>query len=156
LKKHSVTLIMIGLFAISLTLTGCGTVLNIEPTPSVTGVQGKVTYADSNEPISGVTIYLNDPQSGGEKNPDLTTAQTTTDAEGNYSFMDIAPGRYMISFVLFTKTGVSSIEFTANVSDFLTSFEGVSQDGTTTLNMVEPEIDVLSGEVFQEDFIVHP
>ena len=153
------TLIMINLFAFSLILSSCGTkqIVSPEPTstPVVTGIQGRVYYADSNEPIQDVRILLNDPGLGGEKDPNLTTSETTTDAEGNYSFMNIAPGRYVISIQLVTKTAVSSIDFTENISDMLSSFQGMSQDGSSTMTMVEPEIEVTQGEVFQEDFIVH-
>lgn len=154
----TITLIIISLSLLSLLLAACGNGQLFGPkptsTPVVTGVQGKVYFADSKEPIPDVTILLNDPSSG-KKNPDLTTAQTTTDAEGNYSFMNITPGAYVIGIKLVTKNPVGSIDFTENISEMLASFQGTSQDGSLTLTMVEPQIEVPAGKVVQEDFIVH-
>ena len=151
-------LIIISLLVLSLPLASCGTgqLFGPEPTPTpdVTRIQGRVYYVDSQDPIPDVTILLNDP-SFGEKNPALTTAKTTTDADGKYSFMDIIPGTYVITMQIVTKTGVSSIDMTVNTAEFLSSFEGVSSDGSTTMNMVEPQIEVPAGEVVLEDFIVH-
>lgn len=152
-------LIIISIILLSLALTSCGTGQlfgpKSTPTPDLTGIQGKVYYADSNEPIADATILLNNSKLSGEKNPDLTTAKTTTDADGNYSFLNIAPGKYVISIELITKIGINSIDFTENVSETLNSFQGVNQESGSTMTMVEPQIDVLAGEVVQEDFIVH-
>ncbi len=131
------------------------TIPNTTTTASVTGIQGKAYYAGTNEPISGATVRLGD-SADGEQASNLTTAETTTDADGNYSFTNIIPGTYEVGFLLTTPTGVSAIDCTLNTSNMLNSFQGVSEDGSTYLNALFPVVEVLSGNMIQEDFIVHP
>ncbi|HQU42722.1 MAG TPA: SdrD B-like domain-containing protein, partial [Pirellulales bacterium] len=53
---------------------------------------------DSGEPgISGRTVFLNIDGSGA---PDATNTSTTTDASGNYTFDNVAPGPYTVMEVL--------------------------------------------------------
>jgi hypothetical protein len=79
----------------------------------------------------------------------------TTDADGNYSFVDISAGRYEVSFILTTPTGISSIECTENVEVFLNSFQGVSQDGRY-MSALYPVVELADGQTLTEDFIVNP
>ena len=123
------------------------------PTPIVTGIEGKVYFADTDEPIPDVIMELNNPQLGQQQKPDLTIAKTTTDLQGRYSFTDIVPGTYVISLNLVTETRVSSIDFT--VADNGRKFLGESDDGSFFAFFVEPEFVVPLGEIVQEDFVVH-
>ena len=151
---------VIGLTVVALCLAGCGGA-TAKPTatptsaPMVAGIEGRVYFADTQEAIPDVTMALNNPQipGGPPQNPDLTVAKTTTDSQGHYSFMDIVPGKYVISLVMTTETRVSSIE--VSVKDYMSSFEGASADGSTLLYIAEPEIEVSLGEILQEDFIIH-
>lgn len=137
-------------------LVGCGGAAATH-TPIVTGIEGRVYFAGTDEPIPDVSIHLNNPRtslpSPYPQNPDLTIARATTDSQGCYSFMDILPGTYTISLVLTTDTRVSSIDVTEQ--EFLAYSEITSSDGSKTLYLVEPVLTVRLGEMVQEDFIVH-
>jgi hypothetical protein len=121
-------------------------------TIAVTGIQGRAYYAGTKEPIVGATVRLND-SSSACYDPSLSTAETTTNAEGNYSFMDIVAGTYEVGMVLTSSNGVSSIECTKNDSTMFNSFQGVSQDGTH-LDAAFPLVAVSTNTVVREDFIV--
>lgn len=146
---------MVGLMLLALLLSACS-ILQSQPTsPIATGIEGKVYFADTDEPIPDVAILLNDPQLFGQQNPDLTTAETKTDSQGRYAFIDIAPGAYVITLQFIAETRVSSIDVTLNTSDYLAYFEGTSDDGTSFAYIAEPEIAVLQGEIVQENFVLH-
>lgn len=155
MKTRTTLLLLLALANFTLLSCGAGQVPDATPTPIITGIEGRVYFADTDEPIPDVNILLNTPQMAGrsQQNPELTIAKTKTDAQGNYSFTDIVPGTYVVSLSMVSETKVSSIEVTVN--DYISYFEGTSKDGKTILYIVEPEFVVLSGVTVQEDFIVH-
>lgn len=68
------------------------------------------------EGVGGVTIFLDD---NGNGQPDGDEATTSTDAEGNYTFMDVQPGFYNVrqvvpegSFQTFPEAGAHFVELT--------------------------------------------
>lgn len=150
-----------GLAIIVLLLYGCGVSATPQPmpqptpTPPMTGVSGRVYYANSDQPVAEVTILLNDPQLGDAKNSDLTVSKTKTDTQGQYSFTDIKPGTYVITFKYVTESSIASIDASQDVAAFMKSFIGKSQDGSTILYILEPQVEVKPGEITKVDFILH-
>jgi hypothetical protein len=66
---------------------------NVLPTPAVQSLSGSVVLSSTNAGISGVTIVLN----GTDTQGNAITATTTTDVNGNFSFMNIPAGNYFIT-----------------------------------------------------------
>jgi len=87
---------------IILLLTACGTPANPLPTPTMTpdptkgGIEGKVYRSDTGESIANVSVTLNDATKEAE-DPERSVAESTTDQEGRYSFVNIEPGSYTLS-----------------------------------------------------------
>jgi len=121
------------------------------PAPVVTGIEGRVYFSDTNEPISDVNLMLNDPQLS-KQDTDLTIAKTTTNSNGDFSFKNIIPGTYKLTLYYVTKTRVKSVLGTPIGSH--AAFSGQSKDGKTYLYILEPEIIVTLGEVVQQDFVI--
>ena len=84
MKKSIGSIILLFVFLTVLIMNGCAPAPTPEPTPTpvpptstpipkVTGIEGRVYFAGTDEPIPDVTILLNDPQlSGGpQQNPEL-------------------------------------------------------------------------------------
>jgi len=55
------------------------------PSPGLANLYGKVTDADTGKAISGVLVVLDG-------------METSTNSGGNYSFLDVTPGGYSVTF----------------------------------------------------------
>lgn len=88
------------------------------PPPGRANLYGKVTDADTGEPITGVLVSLNG-------------MEAYTDATGNYAFADLEPGTYSL---FFQKGGYEEIEM-ADIT---------LQEGHNELNVQMPRVVVLA------------
>jgi len=97
--------------------------------PTFGNLEGTVTDADSGDPIEGATVTAG-------------SNSTTTDSDGDYSFMDINTGTYTVSctasgYVGQNETGVVVLEGQTTTLDFA---------------MVEQEAPPTGGIVYEDDF----
>ena len=96
--------------------------LPVELLPQGGKISGTVVESDTQEPLAGVTVYINSIQRG-----------VTTDAEGRYTLLSIPSGIYEVSF--------SFIGFaTQKVQNVLVN------SGRTTVVSVELSMEVVLGE----------
>ena len=100
-----------GLLAIGVALAGCLIALLASPASAAGTVSGTVTDVGAN-PIASIDVFVLDPVWGS------TVAQTTTDANGDYS-VPVAAGTYRM---LFRDPGTSYADrFSGNAPSFATS-----------------------------------
>lgn len=135
----------------------------IAPSPTqATGIAGRVYYAATSQPIPGVAIQLNHPISptASGQDPKLTVAETRTDADGRYSFTDVAPGSYAIKMQWLEAGGRPTalcsnfgIKVSVNESAYLDTFEGTSNEGGWLFN-ASAAVTVEPGALLQEEFMM--
>ena len=84
---------------IILLLTACGTP-TMTPDPTKGGIEGKVYRSDTGESIANASVTLSDATKEAN-DPERSVAESTTDQEGRYSFVNIEPGSYTlrVSFI---------------------------------------------------------
>jgi Carboxypeptidase regulatory-like domain/Phosphoesterase family len=107
----------------NVTVTGPGTTTESIGLNEDGGISGMVTDAQTSLPLQGVTVTC----SGG------CSATTSTDSFGNYSFEDVAPGTYSLTFSDggFVTQTVSSI-VVASGSPTLVTAVALTEDGEIT------------------------
>ena len=62
--------------------------------PKTTSLKGKVFLSTTKQPVANATIILLDEKKSDKKD---NSVETKTDAEGNYSFSQVAAGTYTVS-----------------------------------------------------------
>jgi hypothetical protein len=162
MKKSCLVLVLVLSCALALGVAGCGSAATTPKTAALVttttmvgsgGVQGKAYYAGTNEPIAAarLTLELTD-----KMDPNASTGEkTTTDAEGNYSFMNVLPGTYTLSFTVEADTAISGVQPTGDILGVAATINGKLADGRFGYEVM-PVIEVPAGKVVNEGFVVTP
>lgn len=136
------------------------------PSPSEASLEGRVFWAASNQPVEGVEVVLNDPQTtsgestvslpddagGPKKHPQLTVARVRTRADGSYTIPSVTPGSYCVSIVWTSKNPPACKGFAVDYkrlksrSQFDAQFSGMSSDGQLYVFMLDaPDVKIAEG-----------
>ncbi len=118
------------------------------PTSATTGsIEGAVIWTESDEIVANAIVKLNDPSKDSDS-PDYQVAETVSDDEGHYRFIDIEPGEYSLSATLdfgqYTYTfnpgscqSASPFSFSRDEDgNLLASVSGTTADGSAIYGVV--------------------